>query len=139
MKKIYLPVLAVLILTGCSKDFLKHYDDRIVGSWRITDVNRIGIGGSSSDLIFGEGVFVFNDDGSLQYTDADGNVSSGYWDIQKRKVNNDLIRTLHIEAVDFNTQRVRGEFYDEMNFRSTDHFVAKINTSLRTFVTHFRR
>jgi hypothetical protein len=50
-----------------------------------------------------------------------------------------VVRTFQITAVDFNTQQVRSEFYDDMQFRGTNHFVATINTSFRSFVTHFRR
>jgi hypothetical protein len=139
MKKIYFASLAFLTLTACSKDFLKRYDDRIQGTWYISNVNRVGIGGHFNDLPFREGSFTFNGDGTLSYTDEIGNVSSGSWDIQKRNVNGDVIRTFQITTVDFNSQQVRSEFYDDMQFRGTNHFVATINTSLRSFVTHFRR
>ena len=139
MKKVYFATLSLLLLAGCSKDFLKRYDDRIEGSWYISRVNRIGIGGDFNDLPFREGSFTFNGDGTLTYTDDLGNVSNGSWNIQKRNVNNEVIRTFQITTVDFNTQLVRSEFYDDMNFRSTNHFVATINTSFRSYVTHFRR
>ena len=139
MKKVYFASLSLLLLAGCSKDFLKRYDDRIEGSWYISKVNRIGIGGDFNDLPFREGSFTFNGDGTLTYTDDLGNVSNGSWNIQKRNVNNEVIRTFQITTVDFNTQLVRSEFYDDMNFRSTNHFVATINTSFRSYVTHFRR
>jgi hypothetical protein len=139
MKKIYFASLALFIFTGCSKDFLKKYDDRIEGNWYISDVNKVGIGGDFDDILFREGSFTFNGDGTLTYTDDFGNVSSGTWDIQKRNVNDEVIRTFQVTTVDFNTQLVRSEFYDDMNFRGTDHFVATINNSFRSFVTHFRR
>jgi hypothetical protein len=102
-------------------------------------VKRLGIGGDFNDLPFREGSFTFNGDGTLTYTDELGNVSSGTWDIQKINVNGNVVRTFQITAVDFNTQQVRSEFYDDMQFRGTNHFVATINTSFRSFVTHFRR
>ena len=139
MKKIYFVSLAVITLTACSKDFLKRYDDRIQGTWYISKVNRIGVGGNFNDLPYREGSFMFNGDGTLTYTDDFGNVSNGTWDIQKRNINGDIIRTFQITTVDFNTQQVRSEFYDDMQFRSTSHFVAIINTSFRSYVTHFRR
>ena len=139
MKKIYFASLAILTLSACSKDFLKRYDDRIEGSWYISKVNRVGIGGNFDDLSFREGSFTFNGDGTLTYTDELGNVSSGSWEIQKRNVNGEVIRTFQVTTVDFNTQQVRAEFYDDMQFRSTNHFVATINTTLRSYVTHFRR
>ena len=139
MKKIYFSTLALLIFTGCSKDFLKRYDDRIEGSWYISQVNRFGFGGDFEDLPFREGSFTFKGDGTLTYTDDLGNVSGGTWDIQKRNINDEVIRTLMVTTVDFNTQLVRSEFYDDMNFRGTNHFVATINNTSRSFVTHFRR
>jgi hypothetical protein len=139
MKKIYLFTFVSFIFFSCSKDALKRYDDRIIGNWYISDVNRLGIGGSSDELAFVRGNFIFNEDGTLTYTDDAGNVSSGTWDIQRRQVDDNTIRTLQISTVDFNTQIMKAEFYDEMNFRSTNHFVGKINTPFRTFVTHFRR
>ena len=138
-EKNYFASLAILTLTACSKDFLKKYDDRIQGNWYISKVNRVGIGGNFDELPFREGSFTFNGDGTLTYTDELGNVSNGSWDIQKRNINGEVIRTFQITTVDFNTQQVRAEFYDDMQFRSTDHFVATINTSFRSFVTHFRR
>jgi hypothetical protein len=139
MKKIYFLPIIIVLFAGCSKDFLKRYDDRIIGNWYISQVNRFGIGGNFEDLPFREGSFNFRSDGSLTFTDDLGNVSSGTWDIQKRKLNDEVVRTFQITTVDFNTQLVRSEFYDDMQFRSTNHFVATINTSLRSFVTHFRR
>jgi len=93
MKKIYFASLALFIFTGCSKDFLKKYDDRIEGSCYISSVNKVGIGGDFDDLPYREGSFSFKDDGTLTYTDGLGNVSSGTWDIQKRNVNDEVIRT----------------------------------------------
>ena len=139
MKKLYVASAVLFMLAGCSKDFLKSYDRRIVGSWYISQVNRVGICGNFEELAFREGTFTFNRDGTLTFTDGSGNVSTGSWDIQKRNINNEVIRTFQITTVDFNTQQVRSEFYDDMNFRSTDHFVAKINNPFRSFVTHFRR
>jgi hypothetical protein len=141
MKPLYFPLIifSALVLSACSKDFLKRYDNRIVGTWYISEVNRIGIGGNSSDVQFNEGSFEFNDDGSLLYIDQAGDTSTGYWNIRHRNINNSSVATLEMTAVNFTTQKVKGEFYDEMHFRSTNHFVAKINAPLRTFATHFRR
>jgi hypothetical protein len=139
MKHIYLLILTAFTFSACSKDFLKRYDNRIVGTWYISEVNRIGFGGNSSDIQFKEGSFEFNDDGSLLYIDPTGDSSTGFWNVQHRNYNNSTVPTLQLEAVNFSTQKVRGEFYDEMHFRSTNHFVAKISSPFRTFVTHFRR
>lgn len=141
MNKLYLfPIFFIFILfNSCSKDILKPFEDRVIGQWRISDVNRLGIGGSASELRFTEGQFIFNEDGTLEYTDVNGVTFNGSWDIQKRMIDGNYLRTLQLTAVDFNTQRVISEYYDDMNFRGTNHFVAKITAPTRTFITHFRR
>ena len=141
MKKLYFTVVlfSSLFFLACSKDFLKSYDKRIVGTWRIADVNRIGLGGSSDNLSFREGTFNFNGDGSLTYTSSSGAVFEGHWDIQRRQFGNQEQRTFELTAVDFTNQKVLTEFYNEIQFRSTNHFVAHINSGARSFVTHFRR
>lgn len=141
MKKIYffLLPLVCLFFSRCSKDFLKRYDERVIGSWYISDVNKIGLGGSFEELAFRQGTFDFRRDGSFIYTDVSGGEYNGTWDIQKRNINGENIRTLQITAIDFGSQRVLGEFYDDMQFRGTNHFVATIKTTFRSFVTHFRR
>ena len=141
MKKIYssLFIISSLFFFGCSKDFLKPYEDRIIGTWHITEINKIGIGGNTDNLPFQNGNFEFSRDGSLLYTDGSGNRSNGYWEIEKRNENNEIKRTLHITAVNFNNQDIQSEFYDEMDFRSTNHFVGKVNNAFHTFVTHFKR
>ena len=49
------------------------------------------------------------------------------------------MRSFRISAVDFNNQQVLGEVCDEINFRGTDHFMADIPSTLRNWVTHFKR
>ena len=141
MKKIYAPfiLLAIIFLTGCSKDFLKSYDSRIVGIWRITDVNRIGIGGNTSKLSFTEGTFIFEDNGGLTYLNKANISFKGRWEVVKKIINNETARTLQVTAVDFTTQQILSAYYDDMNFVSTNHFKAKITSAFRTYVTHFYR
>jgi hypothetical protein len=139
MKKIYPFFFFTVLLVACSKDFLKSYDRRIIGSWYIADIYRFGIGGRFDEPAFRSGTFLFKKDGTLTYTDAGGNVYEGSWNIQKRNVNNETIRTFQVTAVDFNNQQVRSEFYDRINFRSTNHFAASVNTNYGSLVTHFRR
>lgn len=141
MKHIYTTgtIFSIILLLGCSKDFLKSYDRRIVGVWEITDVNRNGIGGNTSGMPFKEGIFTFNNDGTLQYQDQQGVVYQGSWDISKRQVDDVTLRTLMVTAVDFANQRVLSEHYDDMAFVGTDHFKAKIIYAFHTYVTHFRR
>jgi hypothetical protein len=143
MKKFYTSVfVSILLLTGCSKDFLKSYDDRIIGTWQITDVNKFGIGGSTGNLPFRAGSFSFKKDGTMTFTKSSGDVFKGTWDIQKKRINDDngtVYHSLQITAVNFNTQEVLGEYYDDINFTGTDHIKAKIISGTHTFITHLKR
>jgi hypothetical protein len=141
MKNIYtLCIFSLLILfTSCSKDFLKKYDKRIVGTWRISDVDRFGFGGNIDNLPFTEGSFTFYEDGSLDYVNA-ANVSyTGSWDIVKKYVDNETLHSLKITAVNYTNMEVLSQYYDDMNFKSTNHFKAKSYSGLHTYVTSFRR
>ncbi|MEO6638623.1 MAG: hypothetical protein ABIN25_10110 [Ginsengibacter sp.] len=147
MKKVYILIFffSIILVGGCSKDFLKRYDRRIIGTWRITDVNRVGLGGDAGDLPFRDGTFTFYENGSLDYINSANILFKGTWDLRKKRgynSNNDnasQVHTLQITAVDFGTQQVLGEYYDDMNFVGTDHFKARINSNFHTYVTHFRR
>ena len=135
-----LPVLiCFLFLLACSKDVFKRYEKRIIGSWHITDVKRIGIGGDSKELPFQNGTFNFNEDGSLIYTNLAGNTFSGSWDIIKKTTGEQVTQSLQVTAIDFNSQLVKTEYYDDLAFTGTDHFKANIFSTTHTYVTHFRR
>jgi hypothetical protein len=132
-------LLPVFLLSGCSKDVLKRYDDRIVGSWRVADVKRYGIGGSVSRLPFNGGTFNFNPDGTLTYV-SEANISyKGRWDIEKVIREDNMVHRLQVSAVDFTTQEILSQYYDDMNFIGTNRFNASINLSYNTYVTQFRR
>jgi hypothetical protein len=153
MKKIYSFVFISLLIAGCSKDVLRSYEDRLVGTWNLADVDRRGIGGSLSHLPFVTGKFVFEESGKLTYTSDAGIDYSGSWDISRRTVSNGCttdengnqdcseryIRRLHITAIDFNTQDVKTENFEEIEFRSSNHFKAFIRSGLHTYVFSFRR
>ena len=141
MKKLYIAVItfSFIFFIGCSKDFLKSYEHRIVGTWTITDINRVGLGGNSDHLPFKQGTFTFNEDGSLVYTNVSGTVYNGSWDIRKRWIDDKHIQSMQITAVDFAGQSVLTEYYDDLNFTGTNHFKATIISGPHTYVTHFRR
>lgn len=141
MTKIYTSFLALslCIVSGCSKDFLKSYDDRIIGTWQITDVNKFGFGGDIDNLPFRDGSFTFSKDGSMTYTSSTGAVYNGTWDIQKKTIDDNVYRSLQITAVNFSTQKVLGEYYDDINFTGTDHIRARIISGAHTYVTHLKR
>ena len=135
----YFLLLLLILFSGCSKDILKSYDTRIVGTWRITDVDRIGLGGSTSSLPFTNGTFTFNEDGTLHYVNAANVQYEGNWDIVKKYRDDETTHTLQITAVDYNTRQVLAEFYDDMNFTGTNHFKARVVSTFHTYSTDFKR
>ena len=141
MKRTYtLSILfSFVLLSGCSKDFLKSYEDRIIGTWSITDVDRFGIGGSTSNLPFRSGTFTFHQNGTLTYTDAANANYNGSWEMIKKVVDDERVQSLHVTAIDFTNQQVLAEYYDDINFTATDRFKGNISSGLHTYVTHFRR
>lgn len=141
MKRIYTLSIffSFVLFSGCSKDFLKSYDNRIVGTWRISDVDRVGLGGNTDNLPFTNGTFTFFENGSLEYVNSANVTFKGSWDIEKKEINDQTMRRLQITAIDFSNQQVLTEYYDNMTFTSTNHFKANIIYSFHTYVTHFRR
>jgi hypothetical protein len=141
MKKIYtISIVAFIVLfSGCSKDFLKSYNKRIVGTWNIDYVNVIGLGGSSSNLPFNNGSITFFANGSLEYSNSANRIFKGTWDIVKKTQGDEFLRSLQVSAVDFTSHEVLTQYYDDMNFTGTNRFKATINSNLHTYVTHFSR
>jgi len=76
----------------------------------------------------------------MTYTSPSGSVYKGNWDIQKDFENNENYqRALQLTAVDFSNQIVITEYFDEMNFRGSDHFVAFTQEGLQSYTTYFRK
>jgi len=139
MKKIYFLVLPLLLLLGCSKDIFKPEHKRILGTWKITDVKKIGFGGNRGNLPFRSGSFTFQNDGTLTYINEAGDNFKGTWDMNQRRINDESITSLQVTAIDFNNQVVLSEFYDEINFTLSDHFKANITNDFQVYVTHFKK
>ncbi len=141
MKRIYIfcILFCLVIYSSCSKDFLKSYDNRIIGTWTVTDVDRFGLGGSITALPFTSGKFTFHKNGTLNYVNSSNLTFNGNWEIVKKVINDQTVRSLHITAIDFTNQQVLAEYYDDMQFTGTDRFRANIIKGLHTYVTHFRR
>lgn len=153
MKNIYTLstlLVALTVFSGCSKDFLKPYDDRIEGTWTLTDVDKIGFG--STNLSFTGGRFTFYGSGKAEFEDGYGGFYEGNWNIRKRNNSDCYIdetgnsvcntrteRNLQINVTDFVTHDVRSEFFDEMVFTGTNKFKAYIYDGSRTYVFYFRR
>jgi hypothetical protein len=155
MKKLYPIALLSLVFinAGCSKDFLKRYEKRIIGTWELVDIDRRGIGSGGSGSPFTNGIFTFSEDGRLEYTSGTGQAYRGSWDIRHDWVsgqcstdengnnicNDRNVKSLHLMAVDFINQDVRSEFFNEMVFTGTNRFKAYIYDGFRTFIFRFHR
>lgn len=141
MKKHYTLILLLsLTLFGCSKDFLKPYEDRIEGgTWELHDIDRQGFGGGF-DPMFTGGRFTFFSGGEMEYTDQDGNFYEGSWNMRKYNgPDGGRVRSLSVTAIDFTNNRVLTENFDDMQFSGTDRFRAFIYTGNRTYVFRFKR
>lgn len=128
-----------LLSLSCSKDFLKPYEDRIVGSWTLIDVNRQGFVYNSNSLPFTEGRFEFFQSGGLKYTDGQNTVYNGSWTIEKRYIGEDWVQSLTVAVFDPLTGNNRAECYDDITFTSTNRFTANVRRSFGTYISIFRR
>ena len=149
MKKVYSYLLIPLILiifTGCSKDIFNNYEDRIEGTWRLDDIDRIGFG--NAYLSFSEGRFTFLEPGKLEYTDRFGGLYHGSWEIRNQVFRGNCdegdcsdrnVKSLSITAIDFDTRDVKTEHFDEIKFTSTHRFNAYLYLNNTTYVFRFLR
>ncbi len=141
MKNIYPLIFIALTVfsSSCSKDFLKKYEDRIVGTWSITKVKRTSIGGSSSRLPFQNGSFTFNEDGSLQYKNSGNKIYTGTWKIVKKYEDDKTLHSLQIAVADFSNQEIISGYYDDIDFKKSSRFVANTSVGYGNFRTDFEK
>lgn len=140
MKKNYfLVLLLTLFFSGCSKDVLEKYDNKVIGAWRITEVKRVGIGGNVSELTFQSGTFGFFENGQLDYTSEQGILFKGNWDIERVFAGSHSHYQLKITVADVSGQQVLSQTYDNINFTGSARFTARVFDGLRTYVTRFRK
>ena len=141
MKKLYLSFipLTFLLFAGCSKDFLKSYEKRLTGgTWELYDVNSFGFG-SGYRPAFNSGRFVFESNRDLTYTNNNGEVYEGSWDIRHDYQNDQQYQSLFITVIDFQTQDVISEYFDDMQFTGSNRFKATIDGGSRTYTCKFKR
>jgi hypothetical protein len=130
-------LLTSFLLASCSKDILKTYDQRIIGDWEITEINGFGFGGYS--LTFSEDEkFSFSKNGQLTHTSG-GQVYQGSWDIRKIVKDDNTTQALHITAVNFGSQAVRTEYFNDLQFTTSNRFKAVINNGTKAYIYHFVR
>jgi hypothetical protein len=130
-------IFALCLFPSCSKDILKTYDKRIIGNWVISDIDGYGFGGYS--LAFSEDEkFSFQDNGQLTFTSAN-EVYQGSWDIRKIVRDDNTTQSLQITAVNFGSQAVRTEYFNDLQFTTSNRFKAFINNGTKVYVYHFVR
>ena len=140
MKYLYsfsLLVAVSLFFTSCSKDIFRPYEDRIEGTWELTDVEKYGPG--SSYIAFDGGLFTFYGSGRLAYQDGYGGYYEGDWDVRRINTGDGTIKTLKVSCVDYQTKDQLAEYFDEMVFTSTNRFKAFIYDGPRTYTFYFSR
>src|SRR5688572_25175112 len=141
MKKIYIAFIPVLIIliAACSKDFLKSYDRRITGgTWELYDVNNFGLG-SRYNSPFSSGKFTFESSGDVTYVNDQGEVYTGSWDIRDSWQGDNRQQTLFVSVLNFQTQDMITEYFDDMQFTGTNRFKAFVYSGGRTYTFKFKR
>jgi hypothetical protein len=136
MTKLYLSLLSVILLSSCKKDF----DEDIIGTWNITEVNVPGFGNTvPAGLPFKDGTVSFHQDGSAFYTNTTGTVYQGKWSLERKRQGESNYYTLLISVVHFPSQQILLDAFDDVIFLRKDHFKAEVSFDNKTYVTHFKR
>lgn len=153
MKQLYSISLLLVVsvaFTSCLKDILKPYDERIEGSWELTKVRKIGWG--STNIGFDGGLFTFYGSGRMEYEDGYGAFYEGDWSVRSQNIpdcyvdengnqqcDSRYVHNLRINVIDFVNHDTRSEYFDEMQFVSSNRFKAYIYDGPRTYVFEFKR
>ena len=128
-----------VVTSGCIKEGYRTAERRILGEWRIDDVNPMGWGGNSARIPFNNGRFTFYDNGTLSYVNDNNQQFSGSWYINRRWQDDEQWLSMQITAVDFVNQQVLSQFYENLDFRGRSRLRAETQHSTRRYVTYFRR
>ena len=128
-----------VVTSGCIKEGYRTAERRILGEWRIDDVNPMGWGGNSARIPFNNGRFTFYDNGTLSYVNDNNQQFSGSWYINRRWQDDTQLLSMQITAVDFVNQQVLSQFYENLDFRGRNRLRAETQQSTRRYVTYFRR
>lgn len=140
MRKFYAVtfLLSLIVLSGCSKDILKSYDRRILGTWEVIDIDRYGFLGNDN-LPFKEGgLFTFSSEGEATYV-INGATYTGSWDLRTERFGEESKRALQVTVINYDTQQMRSDYFNDMHFTSTNRFNAYIEYGSRTYVYRFKR
>lgn len=142
---------SLLILTSCSKDAFKPYEDRLEGgTWRLDKVTEVGFPRTAIDIL--RGTYTFYTDGTMVYEDRYDGFFEGDWRIRKfwseecfidewgnTICDSELWRELSIYAVDYYTRERIQILFDNIRFVGTNTFKAYIYDRGGTYIFTFRR
>lgn len=142
MKK-YLSFIAVgffLFLSSCTKDMFWSPERRIVGTWELAEITKIGIG--SREVIFDRGVFTFYEDGNLEYVLNSREKYFGKWKMNSRYIDDydggsERVSSLSVTVTDSNNRVMLTELFDDVYFMSSRRFRAEINGNSYTYYYDF--
>ena len=112
--KLYLLLLApVLILASCTKSTIGDYNNRIVGNWQISYVERQGNYGTEPVYTGYEGgVFYLSNNGSARFSDSYGELSGSWRMIPRSDGYNGSNSSLELRLYDYyNDDAIEWEFY----------------------------
>ena len=136
MKKLYLSALTLVLLSACKKDF----DEDIIGTWAITDIDPPGVGGSiPAGLPFKEGTFSFHQDGTAFYTNGSGTAYHGKWTLERKKLGERQFWSLLVSVVHFPTQQILLDAFDDITMTRDDRFKAEVSFDNKKYITHFKK
>ncbi len=94
-------------------------------------------------------MFTFSEGGGLEYINNAGEIYKGSWDIRRKVMHGDCsvndngnrqcddrtVKSLQITLVNFQTQDVRSEYFNEITFTNTNRFKAYIHDGLHSYVS----
>ncbi|MCF3112234.1 hypothetical protein LL912_25830 [Niabella sp. CC-SYL272] len=141
-----LPLFFLCITAGCSKDFFKSYEKRIIGQWYLYDIDKAGFG--SSKAVYSEGTFQFESDGSFFYARQSGARYAGTWRLKKYTVtvtnsdgqqSSEQKHSLLLSATNVEDLQILAENFDDLNFTNTDRFRAIVTNNFNTVTYKFKR
>ncbi len=110
----------------------------MIGNWQITDIDDYGFGNFNNLPFQEDETFSFAEEGRLIHTSA-GKTYEGSWDVRKEHRDEKTIQSLHITAIDFATQDVKTEYFNDVAFTTSNRFKAFINNGTKVYVYHFVR